>query len=127
MSDNKFIQAESDPMRVNSRFRLDFPSRMNDARQLTDYRSSCLYNLPEKDMTTYQYRLFLKHNTDEIIGNYGNINSFISNPNWNPEKCTTCSDGMVAAAYLPVSCEGEQCITDINKHAGVGDYFVNNH
>ena len=127
MSDNTFLQAENDPMRVNPRFRLDFPSKMNDGRQLSDYRSSCLYNLPEQNMTTYQYRLFLKHNTDSIINNYNNINSFISNPEWNPDKCTSCSDGMIASAYLPVSCEGDKCITDINKTAGVGDYFVNNH
>ena len=127
MSDNTFLQAESDPMRVDERFRLDFPSKMSDGRQLTDYRSNCLINLMEKNMTTYQYRLFLKHNTDEIMNNYMNINTFINNPNWNPEKCTTCSDTMIAASYLPFSCNGEQCITDINKTAGVGDYFVNNH
>lgn len=127
MSDNSFIQPENDPMRVDPRFRLDFPSRMNDGRQLSDYRSSCLYNLLEQNMTTYQYRLFLKHNADEIMNNYHNINDFISNPEWNPQKCISCSDGMIAAAYLPVSCNGEQCITDINKTAGVGDYFVNNH
>ena len=127
MSDNTFLQAETDPMRVDPRFRLDFPSKMNDGRQLSDYRSICLTNLMEKNMTTYQYRLFLKHNAEEIMNNYGNVNSFISNPNWNPDKCTTCSDGMVASAFLPVTCSGEQCITDINPNAGVGDYFVDNH
>ena len=127
MSNNVFIQAEDDPMRVDPRFRLDFPGKMNDGRQLTDYRSICLSNLREKNMTTYQYRLFLKHNADEIMSNYNNINTFINNPNWNPEKCTTCSDSMVASSFLPFSCENEDCITRINPNANAGDYFVNNH
>ena len=127
MSDNIFVKAEDDPMRVNSRFRLDFPSKMNDGRQLSDYRSSCLLNLPEQNMTTYKYRLFLKHNADEFMNNNRNINDYISNPNWNSDKCTTCSDGMITASYLPLTCEGENCITSINKEAGVGEYFVNNY
>ena len=74
MSTNLFVSAENDNERLDPRFRLDFPSRMSDGRQLSDYRSSCLYNLPEQDMTTYQYRLFLKHNSDQIAQNYKNIN-----------------------------------------------------
>ena len=126
MSDNTFIKAENDPNRVDERFQLDFPSRMNDGRQLADYRSSCLYNLAEQDMTTYQYRLYLKHNTDQIMQNYRNMNDYISNPNWEQDKCKSCSDRMIASAYLPTTCSSFNK-NDVNIDSGVGDYFVNNH
>ena len=127
MSDNTFVQAESDPMRVDPRFRLDFPSKMNDGRQLSDYRSSCLYNLPEQDMTTYQYRQYLKHNALDIMKNYNNVNDFISNPSWDDNKCKSCSDYSISASYLPLTCKDNTCMSQIDKTAGVGDYFVDNH
>ena len=127
MSTNIFVTAENDNERLNPRFRLDFPSRMSDGRQLSDYRSSCLYNLPEQDMTTYQYRLFLKQHADEIMNNYTTINDFISNPEWNNNKCKTCSDYEISSSYLPLTCSKNECITSIDKHAGVGDYYVDNH
>ena len=127
MSTNIFVTAENDNERLNPRFRLDFPSRMSDGRQLSDYRSSCLYNLPEQDMTTYQYRLFLKHNANDIMNNYTTINDFISNPEWNNNKCKTCSDYQISSSYLPLTCSGNECITSIDKDAGVGDYYVDNH
>ena len=126
MSTNIFVTAENDNERLNPRFRLDFPSRMSDGRQLSDYRSSCLYNLPEQDMTTYQYRLFLKHNANDIMNNYTTINDFISNPEWNNNKCKTCSDYQISSSYLPLTCSGNECITSIDKDAGVGDYYVDN-
>ena len=61
MSDNTFVKATDDVNRTADNFHLDFPARMADGRQFTDYRSSCYVNLPEQDMTTYQYRQFLKH------------------------------------------------------------------
>ena len=100
MSTNIFVTAENDNERLDPKFRLDFPSRMSDGRQLSDYRSSCLYNLPEQDMTTYQYRLFLKHNADEIKNNYININDFISNPGWEDSKCKA----LVIIVYHLVIC-----------------------
>ena len=126
MSTNIFVTAENDNKRLNPRFRLDFPSRMSDGRQLSDFRSSCLYNLPEQEMTTYQYRLFLKHDTDRIKNNYTTINDFISNPQWDNNKCKTCSDYQISPSYLPLTCSGNECITSIDKDAGVGDYYVEN-
>ncbi len=125
MSSNKFINADEDTNRLQDRFQLDFPGHMNDGRQLTDYRSSGLYNLPEKQMSTYKYRLFLKHNADKFINNYNTINDFISNPNWDDNKCKTCSDYQISPSYLPLICDNN-CTTEINKRAGVGDYYVDN-
>ena len=127
MSSNVFVTADKDSQRLDPRFRLDFPSKMSDGRQLSDYRSSCLYNLPEQDMTTYQYRLFLKHNADSIAENYKNINDFISNPGWEESKCKSCSDYQISPSYLSLTCNKNECITQINKTAGVGDYYVDNH
>jgi len=110
----------------NPKFALDFPARMNDARQLTDYRSSCNINLPEQDMTTYQYRQYLKHNATKIMKNYTDINEFVSNPQWTDDKCKMCSDYDIVKPDLPLVCEGSQCISSINESAGVGIYYVNN-
>ena len=125
MSSNKFINADEDTNRLEDKFQLDFPGHMNDGRQLTDYRSSGLYNLPEKQMSTYKYRLYLKHNADKLMNNYRVINDFISNPDWDDSKCKTCSDYQIAPSYLALTCTND-CITKINKRSGVGDYFVNN-
>ena len=124
MSSNIFINAEQDNNRLDSKFQLNFPGRMNDGRQLSDYRSSGLYNSPEKQMSTYDYRLYLKRNATKFINNYNIINDFISNPNWDDSKCKTCSDYQIVPSYLALTCN-DNC-TEFNKTAGVGDYFVNN-
>ena len=60
MSDNTFIQAEDDPMRVDPRFRLDFPSKMSDGRQLTDYRSICLNKFKRKRYDNISIQIIFK-------------------------------------------------------------------
>ena len=118
MSDNTFNA--NDTPKKDGNHPLDFPTRMNDGRQFTDFRSSCYYNLPEQDMTTYKYRQFLKHNAEKIIKNNQVISNYIS-------VCSTCSDNEIASSYLGLTCTGEECKTKINDHSGVGDYYVDNH
>ena len=119
MSDNIIIKETNRENRATDNFHLDFPARMSDGRQFTDYRSSCYVNLPEQDMTTYQYRLFLKHNAEKIMNNFQTINEYVSG-------CDKCSDYEIVQPYLALTCDGKDCIRSINDHAGVGIYYVDN-
>ena len=119
MSDNMVIKDTTRENRATDNFFLDFPARMSDGRQFTDYRSSCYINLPEQDMTTYQYRQFLKHNGNKIRQNFININEAVA-------RCGTCSDYEIVKPDLALTCNEDECIREINDEAGVGIYFVNN-
>jgi hypothetical protein len=119
MSDNMIINETGRENRATDNFHLDFPARMADGRQFTDYRSSCYVNLPEQSMTTYQYRQFLKHNAEKIMNNFETINEHISG-------CDVCSDYDIVQPHLALTCDGESCNRSINDHAGVGIYYVDN-
>ena len=119
MSTNVFVRDKTADSKVTDNFHLDFPARMSDGRQFTDYRSTCYVNLPEQDMSTYQYRQFLKHNAEKIMENFENISEHVNG-------CDVCSDYDIVQPYLALTCNGEQCTRQINYHAGVGIYFKNN-
>ena len=119
MSDNMIINETGRENRATDNFHLDFPARMADGRQFTDYRSSCYVNLPEQSMTTYQYRQFLKHNAEKIMNNFETINEHVSG-------CDVCSDYDIVQPQLALTCDGESCTRSINDKAGVGIYYVDN-
>jgi len=119
MSTNEFIIDQTADSRATDNFHLDFPARMSDGRQFTDYRSTCYLNMPEQKMSTHQYRLFLKHNAEKIMKNFNDINETISG-------CSECSDYEIVPSYLGVTCDGEQCNREININSGVGIYFKDN-
>jgi hypothetical protein len=119
MSENMITKETDINNRANDNFHLDFPARMSDGRQFTDYRSSCYINLPEQNMTTFQYRQFLKHNAEKIMDNFQKINEGISG-------CSTCSDYEIVQPSLALTCDGESCNRQINDRAGVGIYYVDN-
>ena len=104
---------------ANKRFVLDFPTRMNDGRQFTDFRSSGYINLPEQNYTSYQYRQFLKQNAETIINNSRNINKYLS-------TCSTCSDYDIVKPDSPLTCKDQQCLSQIDNTVGGGAYFVDN-
>ena len=119
MSTNVFVRDKTADSKVTDNFHLDFPARMSDGRQFTDYRSTCYVNLPEQGMSTYQYRQFLKHNAEKIMNNFETINEHVSG-------CDVCSDYEIVQPYLALTCNGEECTRKINDHAGVGIYFKEN-
>ena len=46
---------------------MDFPARMSDGRQFTDYRQNCIVNNEiSKGMSSWEYRNFLTNNAGEI-------------------------------------------------------------
>jgi len=53
--------------KVTDNVELDFPARMNDGRQFTDYRPNCyLNNQLGQNMGSWQYRYYLTNNAAEI-------------------------------------------------------------
>jgi len=113
------MSAITDGNVLDPRFVLDFPTRMNDGRQFTDFRSSCYTNLPEQSMSTYQYRQYLKHNAEKIMSNSIGINESLS-------TCSQCSDYDIVKPDLPLTCNANDCFTQIDKNVGGGAYFVDN-
>ena len=53
--------------KVSDNHQLDFPARMSDGRQFTDYRPNCyLNNEMGQNMGSWQYRTFLMRNATQI-------------------------------------------------------------
>ena len=53
------------------------------------------------------------------MDNFQTINEYISG-------CDKCSDYEIVQPYLALTCNGKDCIRQINDHAGVGIYYVDN-
>jgi len=100
---------------ISDNFHLDFPAVMSDGRQFTDFRSSCLMNSPEKNMSTFEYRQYLTKNAVEIMGNMQNIQGYVA-------KCKTCSDYSIVEPSLALTCNSSNCTSQILDNSGVGMY-----
>ena len=61
----------------------------------------------------------IKHNAEKIMDNFQSINEYISG-------CDKCSDYEIVQPHLALTCDGENCNRQINDHAGVGIYYVDN-
>ena len=54
--------------KVSDNVELDFPARMNDGRQFTDYRPNCYINSElGQNMGSWQYRQYLTRNAESLI------------------------------------------------------------
>ena len=72
--------------KVTDNHQLDFPARMSDGRQFTDYRPNCfLNNELGQNMGSWQYRTFLTRNASQIH------NQFIEAENKNSAATTIFS------------------------------------
>lgn len=96
-------------------FHLDFPAIMNDGRQFTDYRSNCFMNAPEKKMSTFEYRQFLKNNAVKIMNNKEKIQGYVS-------ECKSCSDYSIVEPSLYLTCDASNCTSNIMNNDGIGLY-----
>ena len=53
--------------KVTDNVELDFPARMSDGRQFTDYRQNCIINNNiSKGMGSWEYRNYLTNNSNEL-------------------------------------------------------------
>jgi len=105
--------------KVTDNHELDFPARMADGRQFTDYRSNCILNntLANK-RSTWEYKDFLTKNAIQIQGE--TVKQIEAQT-----KCTKCSDNTVVPVKTVQNCNAEGCVTAVNDPRGLGTDRVN--
>ena len=99
--------------KVSDNFFLDFPARMSDGRQFTDYRPNCMINTPDKPMNSHEYKQTLIHNTDSILHNENIIYDTLMG-------CKTCSDYNIVPPNLSLKCNKDTCSTFVTNNYGLG-------
>ena len=93
---------------------LDFPARMNDARQFTDYRANCLINNNvSMKPTSWFFRQDLIKNTDKYH------QQFLTNME-EKTKCNTCNDNTVLNIQNNQQCSPTGCTYSQNDASGLG-------
>ena len=84
--------------KVTDNHQLDFPARMSDGRQFTDYRSNCfLNNELGQNMGSWQYRTYLTRNAINIH------NKFVEVEN-KKSACTSCTGAPVPDVKTVMDC-----------------------
>ena len=72
--------------KVPDNFYKDFPARMSDGRFITDYYPNCSMNLSaQKNMSSWQYKLFLTRNASDIMQTLRDFNH-------SKYGCDNCND-----------------------------------
>jgi len=105
--------------KVSDNYELDFPARMADGRQFTDYRSNCiLNNVISKQKSTWEYRNFLTKNAIQLQA------SFIQDIE-QKTKCTKCPDNTVLPVATVQNCNPEGCVMAVKNPRGLGTDRVN--
>lgn len=92
----------------------DFPARMSDGRQFTDYRQNCLLNnnIAQGKMS-WEYRYYLERNADEIH------NMFLENDK-SKYECKSCSDNTLLPVQTIINCKPTGCTYSMNDPMGLG-------
>ena len=102
--------------RVTDNYELDFPARMSDGRQFTDYRQNCLLNNNmSQGKGSWEYRTFLTQNAVELQKN------MIMNQE-QKTACSKCSDNTVLPVNTVINCSPTGCNYQINDPNGLGQY-----
>ena len=102
--------------RVTDNYELDFPARMSDGRQFTDYRQNCILNNNiSKGKNSWEYRYFLTQNAVELQ------KKMIMNQE-QKTACTKCSDNTVLATNTVINCSPTGCNYQMNDPSGLGQY-----
>lgn len=88
-----------------------FPARMHDGRYFTDYKSNCYMNELQKNMSTYEYRQYLKENAEKIMKNNSDKYSNICR-----------NDYSIVNPKLKLNCNNGNCNTKEYDNNGLGLY-----
>ena len=99
--------------KVTDNFFVDFPARMSDGRQFTDYRPNCLMNKSKVPLNSHEYKQMLIHNADEILKNVDIIYDTLMG-------CDKCSDYNIVPPNLILNCNKDTCQTFVNNPYGLG-------
>ena len=109
--------------KITDNFNLEFPARMSDGRQFTDYRSNCILNnnrfTNSKDptiitnKTSVNYKNNLTHNAQSIMDkNTNHLKSLLG--------CSHCSDYSIIPPGLSINCNTDNCFYDVINKDGLG-------
>ena len=105
--------------KVTDNYELDFPARMADGRQFTDYRSNCILNNNiSKQRSTWEYRDFLTKNAIQLQS------TFVQDLE-QKMKCNKCTDNTVLPVATVQNCNPEGCVMAVQNPQGLGTDRVN--
>ena len=101
-------------VKISDNFILEFPARMSDGRQFTDYKSNGFLNLHEEELnTTLEYRMYLQNNAEKIMDNNYNIVASIND-------CSDCPGYEIVDTKSLLTCNKETCIEELKNNSGMG-------
>lgn len=98
---------------------LEFPARMSDGRQFTDYQSSCLVNSRPIQTSSLEFREYLQSNALDIMKSY-------QNAIFNVNGCNSCSSYEIVAPYMLAECGPSKCKmlpADVNNGLGIENIY----
>ncbi len=100
--------------KISDNFVLNFPARMSDGRQFTDYKSNGFLNLHEQEVnTTLEYRLHLQNNAETIMDNNYNIVASVND-------CSDCPGYQIVDTKSLLTCSKESCVQKLQNESGLG-------
>lgn len=100
--------------KVSDNHILDFPARMSDGRQFTDYRQNCILNNNVSNKATSWL------NRQELINNADNYISSFENTSLMNSKCNTCNDNTVLSIQNEQRCSPTGCTYSVVDQFGLG-------
>jgi len=106
--------ANANGIKISDNFILEFPARMADGRQFTDYKSNGFMNLHEQELkNTLEYRLYLQNNAENIMDNNYNIIASIN-------ECSDCPGYQIVDTKSLLTCSKESCVEELKNKSGIG-------
>ena len=101
--------------KVSDNHQLDFPARMSDGREFTDYRANCyMNNLLGQRMGSWEYRTYL-------IRNGANIHNQFIKEIEDKTACTSCSGAEIPDVKTVVDCTQQNtCYYSMKDNQGLG-------
>jgi hypothetical protein len=101
--------------KVTDNYYTDFPARMSDGRFITDYSPNCQQNSKiQQNMTSWQYSLYLKRNSNSIM-------NIISDENNKKYGCNNCNDPSIPLQNkYTQSCTTQACNITFADSKGLG-------
>ena len=100
--------------KVTDNVELDFPARMSDGRQFTDYSQNCLMNNRiTGSRGSWLDRYYMIHNAESV-------HSKVMGAVEASTKCTKCTDNTVLPVQTVINCTPEGCNYKMNDPTGIG-------
>jgi len=100
--------------KVTDNVELDFPARMSDGRQFTDYRQNCIMNnIITGSKGSWLDEYYMMHNSESV---HSKMMAEVEAST----KCTKCTDNTVLPVKTIINCMPEGCNYKMNDPSGIG-------